>query len=139
MLLPVPRLRSYQLINDFFRFFRFLDRNCYIRSVIIPFLRASLCLFLICRSGCLTLVLFLWDSPMRTLCVLPVIWHSYPFFLLLGVYVLTRSRVRRNWFRFIKSSYLCCRCSVTCFNFDKLQEVRPLVIRGFKMRLYTRN
>ena len=38
--------------------------------------------------------------------------------------VITRSRVGRDWFLLINYRYLRCRCSVSCSNLDKLQELR---------------
>ena len=58
---------------------------------------------------------------------------------ILGVYVITRSRLRKYQFLLINSSYLCCQCSVACFNLDKIQEVSPIGVGGFTIRLYTRN
>ena len=118
----------------FCRFFRVLYRTCSFHSALVPFLWASLCPVLICSYGCLTLVTFLRDSCTRTSC-----WHLYRFFGLPGVYVITGSVVWRYWFLLISSSYLGLRCSVTRFNSDKIQAVRPLGVGGFTIRLYTRN
>ena len=52
--------------------------------------------------------------------------------------VITISRIWRDRFLLTNSRYLRCRCSVTCFNLDKLQEVRPLGVVVFKIRSYTR-
>ena len=71
--------------------------------------------------------------------VMPVFWHSYRFFGIIGVYVIDISSVLQYQFLLINSSYLRCRCNVTCFNLDKLQEWRPLGVGGIKIRSYTRN
>ena len=85
-------------------------------------------------------VLFIRILCARSWRVVLVAWHLYRFFRLLvrvlrvscrffgliGVYVITISRVRRDLFLLIKSRYLRCRCGVTCFKLDKIQEVRPL-------------
>ena len=52
--------------------------------------------------------------------------------------VITISRVRRDRFLLINSRYLRCRCSVTCFNLDKLQEVRPLGVVVFTIMSHAR-
>ena len=57
---------------------------------------------------------------------------------LIGDHNITILCIRRYLFLLINSRYLRCRCSVTCFNLDKLQEMRPLGVVGFKIRLYTR-
>ena len=77
-------------------------------------------------------------SRTHTLCVVPVVWHSYHFFGILGFYVITRLRVRQDRFLLIKYRYLCCICSVIGFNLDKLQEVRPLRVVVFMIRSYAR-
>ena len=52
---------------------------------------------------------------------------------------MTRLGVRRHWFLLINSRYLLFRRSVMCFTLDILQEVRPLGVGVFRIRLYTRN
>ena len=87
MLLPVPWLYSYQLINAFCRFFRVIARTCSIHSGVVPFLRDSSCSFLTFRSGCLTHVPFLRASLYQflTFCasclaLVPFLQYSlYPF------------------------------------------------------------
>ena len=66
--------------------------------------------------------------------------------------VITRLRVWRDRFILINSRYLRCRFSVTCFNLDKPQEMRPLrvffkrlgrilgcPVVPYTIRLYTKN
>ena len=48
-----------------------------------------------------------------------------------SLFVITGSRLLRDRFLLIKSRYLRCRCSVTCFNLDKLHEVSPLGVVVF--------
>ena len=53
--------------------------------------------------------------------------------------VINRLRVRQDRFLLINSRFLRCWCSVTCFNLDKIQEVRPLGVGSFTIRSHTRN
>ena len=75
--LLVPWLCSYQLINALCRLFRVLDRTCSSHLALIPFLRDSSWPFLMCRAGCLKLLVFLRASCTRTSCVVPVLRTSW--------------------------------------------------------------
>ena len=52
--------------------------------------------------------------------------------------IITISRVQSDRLLLINSRYLGCRCSVTCFNLDKPQEVRHIGVVVFIIRYHNR-
>ena len=89
-------------------------------------------LYEVCLSGIIYCLLFYFKT------ILIPFFSPARFVVSLSLGVITRSCVHCDRFLLINSRYLCCRCSVTCFNLYKIQAVRTLRVVVFIIRSYTR-